>query len=398
MAKSLKIYIGLLVLLFAVIIIIDANKPKPVNWTPTYSINDKIPLGLYVLNQQINHMFNGNVNRMDVTAYEYFSPLYDYDTLVNTYKVRGSFINISAELNLDEESVTEIMYFVGHGNSAFLSMKTLPPAILDSLDLEMQFDYQMSDSVYQWLANPLLDDKKYVLREGFSNSYFTKIDTLNTTVLGYQSRDEPRANFIKVPYRSGHFYLHTQPAAFSNFHLLKDNHAEYAEKVLSYLPESSDLFWYTKDLHASQRSDSPLRFILTQPALSAAWFLFLAGMIVFMLFNAKRKQRVVPIIQPLTNTTVEFTKTIGNLYLQEGDYDAVIDKKIVYFLEKIRNQYLIDTTKLDEDFARKLAQKSGKDPQLIRNAINRINSHRRSRHASVESDLIEINTAIENIL
>jgi hypothetical protein len=178
--------------------------------------------------------------------------------------------------------------------------------------------------------------------------------------------------------------------------MLKEN-GQFAAQLLSYVPQDDHLYWYTKDLHAEQRSDSPLRFVMSQPALASAWFLFIGGMATFMLFNAKRKQRVMPIIQPLTNTTIEFTKTIANLYHQEGDFDTVIDKKIVYFLEKVRNQYLIDTSKLDEDFARRLAQKSGKDPELIRRAVNRINMHRRSMHASVESDLIEINTAIENI-
>ena len=54
-----------------------------------------------------------------------------------------------------------------------------------------------------------------------------------------------------------------------------------------------------------------------------------------MIFNAKRRQRVVPIINPLPNTTLDFTKTIGNLYYQEGNHQNIVDKKIIYFLEKI---------------------------------------------------------------
>src|SRR5690606_18183480 len=156
-------------------------------------------------------------------------------------------------------------------------------------------------------------------------------------------------------------------------------------------------FWYAKDALA-QRSGSMLRFILDQPALASAWYLFLAGMLVFIIFHAKRKQRVVPVIQPLTNTTVEFTKTVSNLYYQEGDYDTVIDKKIIYFLEKTRNEFLLDTSKLNEEFARKYAQKSGKDLSLIKSALNKINSYRNNRHISIEADLIEINNAIEKII
>jgi hypothetical protein len=110
--------------------------------------------------------------------------------------------------------------------------------------------------------------------------------------------------------------------------LLKDNHHQYTEKIVSYIPKGQ-ITWLIKGQTGESISQSPLRFILNQPALKYAWFLFLIGMVFFMIFNAKRKQRVVPIIKPLTNTTVDFTKTIGNLYFQEGDHQNIIDKKII---------------------------------------------------------------------
>jgi len=199
-----------------------------------------------------------------------------------------------------------------------------------------------------------------------------------------------------VKYKSGTFYLHTQPVAFTNFHLLKGNHHEYAEKVLSYIPKT-DVFWCIKDQNGEVISASPMRYILSQPALKWAWYIFLIGMIIFILFNAKRKQRIVPIIKPLANTTVDFTKTIGNLYYQEGDHNNIIDKKIIYFLEKIRNEYLIDTNKLDNDFIKKLHLKSGKKLEDIQNLVYLINAYRKNNFASDEADLIQINTAIEKV-
>jgi hypothetical protein len=144
--------------------------------------------------------------------------------------------------------------------------------------------------------------------------------------------------------------------------------------------------------------DSPLSYIFSKPALKCAWLTFIFGMFFFMVFNAKRKQRIVPIIKPLPNTTIDFTKTIGNLYYQEGDHDTIINKKIIYFLEKIRGQYLLDTSKLDDDFIKKLAQKSGKKPVDIQNVVFLINNYRRSPHNSVEEDLIAIDTAIEKVV
>jgi hypothetical protein len=396
MNKSLKIYIVILVLILALVIAMDVSKPKPIDWEPTYGVNDKIPFGLYILNQELGKMTGQKVTKMEQSPYEYFESQYDYDTLVNNYKVKGTFLNISDYGNIDETSAQEILYFISHENTAFLSMKKFPETLLDSLKISMDADYKYSDKIYNWLANPKFGSKKYQIIEGIGNDYFTEFDTINTTVLGYQSGDSSRVNFIKVNYDGGEIYLHTQPAAFTNFHLLKDNHKEYAEKVLSYLPKR-DIHWLSGKSSGKNISDSQLGFIFKHPALKSAWLLFLIGMGVFMIFNAKRKQRIVPIIKPLPNTTVDFTKTIGNLYYQEGDHTTIIDKKIIYFLERVRNEYLMDTTKLDADFVKKLHQKSGKDYFIIERAVFLINNHRKSPHNSIEDDLVDINKALEKV-
>lgn len=115
--------------------------------------------------------------------------------------------------------------------------------------------------------------------------------------------------------------------------MLKKEQYQYTENILSYFSEG-DIIWYTKGPKDERISGSPLRYIMSQPPLKSAWFLGLFGILIFMIFNAKRKQRIVPIIKPLENLTVDFTKTIGNLYYQEGDHTNIIDKKIIYFLEK----------------------------------------------------------------
>lgn len=400
MNKSIKIYIAVLVLIFIFILVSDYNKPKPIDWRPTYSVNDKIPFGLYVFDKEIGSIFKKQkIQRIaDVTPYEFFDSKYNEDSLVETYTVKGTFINISSQNNIDDQSIKEIMYFVSHGNNAFLSMASFPPPLLDSLKIKYNSNFRTTDSASVWMANKNLSKKTYTSTSEIID-YFTKFDTLNTTVLGYHGNPKKKGNvnFIKVPYKNGNFFLHLYPAAFTNYNLLKKDRFQYAENALSYVPKG-DIFWYTKVQNDEHVSNSPLRYILSQPALKWAWYLFLIGMFIFMIFNAKRKQRIVPILQPLSNLTIDFTKTIGNLYYQEGDHTNIIDKKIIYFLERIRTEYLIDTTKLDDTFVTKLHHKTGKDEKDIQELVFLINEHRNSYHDSIEEDLIRINNAIEKIL
>lgn len=399
MNRTLKIYIFFLFVLIAFIIYLDAIRPKPIDWSTSYDLRDKIPFGLYIFDQEAPKLFKANkIIKESKTIYELLDPLYNPDTLVKDYRIKANILNICDHYIIDEESTKELFYFVSHGSNAFLSVQNLPKIFTDSLKIEIDSQFDLNSKVDCWMANPNLGNQKYNLNQGAGTSYFSKIDTLQTTVLGYQGTDKKKfVNFIKVAYRQGNFYIHLQPAAFTNYHLLKDNHAEYTEKVLAYMPKG-DIYWMIKDQNGIIESDSPFRYILSQPALKWAWYLFLIGILIFMVFNAKRKQRIIPIIKPLPNTTVDFTKTIGNLYYQEGDHQNLIDKKIIYFLERIRHEYLIETTVLDDKFVKKLHAKTGKEIQDIEHLVYLINYQRKSYHQSIESDLIEINNAIEKIL
>lgn len=397
MNQSVRTYLIMLVVVVTAIIVLDSTKPKPINWAPTYSISDKIPFGLYVFNQEMKSILKiDTLEQVNVTPYEFFGEKYFIESLTGSYDTKGTFLAVNNFPAFDDKSLSELLEFSSKGNTVFLSMKTIPQMLLDSLKVEFRSDFNLTENSAIWLTNEKLGSEKYNLIEGLGSNYFSEIDTLKTTILGYQGVDQAYANFIKVPYKKGNFYLHLQPAAFTNYHLLKNNHFQYTEKVLSYIPKGN-VFWYTRDLTEGYISQNPMRFIFSQPALKTAWYLFLGGMLIFIVFNVKRKQRIVPIIEPLPNTTVEFTKTIGNLYFQEGNHHTVIDKKIIYLLDKIRRDYLLDTTVLDEKFIQRLQQKTGKNIEDLKQLFTKINQHRKGNFESVESDLVEINRLIEKI-
>ena len=99
--------------------------------------------------------------------------------------------------------------------------------------------------------------------------------------------------------------------------------------VVSRSYDKNLIIWSLNNQTSKVVSDSPLRFILSQPALKWAWYLLLAGVLIFIIFNLRRTQRPIPILPKNLNTSVEFVKTIGNLYYQEGDIRNLIDKKII---------------------------------------------------------------------
>ena len=389
MSRQTTIFIVFGVFVIGLVAVIAAMMPKEVNWSPTYEPRHKMPLGLYVLDNEAPKLFKQQeIKKFSVTPYEFFDDKFDYDK--HTYTTKGTYLDIKDHNTLDEASAMELLYFAEHGNTVVLSMKDFPPVLLDTLNLRLSGDYFPADSISFRLKK---DSGKYWYAKGAGYTAFDSIEKSGATVLGYQNTPKgEKPNFIRVGFGDGQFLLHTQPAAFSNYYLLKGSRHHYAEKVLSYIPKGN-IYW-----HSGLRnlSTSKLRFIESQPALYSAMWLGIVGIIIFILFNAQRRQRIIPEIKPVRNTTLDFTKTIGNLYYQEGDHHTIIEKKIIYFLEFVRNEYLIDTYALDEAFVEKLHLKSGKSYEDIQKAVGLIKKHRH-QFQSTEADVIEINKAIEKL-
>lgn len=392
MDRRLIIYSVLLVAVIGIIIYIDSATPKPINWTPSYGVKDKIPFGLYILDKESTKLFkSGKVSKFTESPYEFFEKEYDYEN--QAYTAAGSFMAIEEKSTIDRESVNELFNFAAQGNTIFLSMQELPETLLDSLKIKTKTGFHYTDSLAMSVNKT--DNKKYYFSEGISFITFDSLDTATSRVLGYQEvNGEQLPNFIKIPVGDGQFLLHTQPAVFTNFHLLKGNHFNYAEDVLSALPQGN-VYWRTAGF-GSGKSSSPLRYILSQKGLKWAFYMSLIGLVTFMFFNAKRKQRIIEEIEPVRNTTIDFAKTIGNLYFQEGDHHTIIEKKIIYFLERIRRDYLIDTFSLDEAFVEKLHLKSGIEKQDIEDAVTLIKKQRH-QFQSTEADVIKLNKAIEKL-
>jgi hypothetical protein len=61
-----------------------------------------------------------------------------------------------------------------------------------------------------------------------------------------------------------------------------------------------------------------------------------------MLFTARRRQRVIPVVEKPKNKSLEFVQLIGTLYYHRHDNTDLVRKKIIYFAEELRRRWMID--------------------------------------------------------
>jgi hypothetical protein len=163
--------------------------------------------------------------------------------------------------------------------------------------------------------------------------------------------------------------------------------------TLSCLPDS-DIRW-TEFYHLGRReAKTPLRFVLTNEPLAWAYYIVIGSVLLFMLFEAKRRQRIIPVIKPPANTSLEFVSTIGNLYYQGGDHKNMAEKKINFLLEQIRTRYLLKTTQFNDEFIGALAAKSGHSKEQVETLFRAISFITSSTMISA-GQLVDLNHKIE---
>lgn len=404
MGKTIKIYIGLLVLLLIIMVYSDSGKPKKINWTPSFNLQHKRPWGTYVLYHELKNILPDNkIQTVQKTPYIKLRNTYDYNR-------KSNYIFLNNRVDIDNKSIDELLDYVAFGNNAFIISQSFPKYLRDTLKFKSESitfsspfiekkytddEEEDADEIAFYLSNKKLNPKKYFYKRGIAHSFFKELDTYSTTILGYNNIDgEEKINFVKIKYGKGYFYLNMQPYAFTNYHMLKENHGDYASSVLSYITDDSDVLWDRSSKYAKEVINSDLRFIMSKKELKWAWRLGLLGLLLFAIFMAKRRQRIIAIITPLKNSTVAFAKTIGELYFEQGEPKDILYKKINYFLEFIREKYLIDTSNLNDNFVNKVYKKSGVPKDQVQKLVHHI-IYVNKKRINTENDIIVLNKLIE---
>ncbi len=396
MKKILPVLIILVALIITASVVIGVKRTKIVDWEQSFDEKSNKPYGVSVLYKELPNLFKDyKVRTVYHQPASYLSA--NSEDGYGEHVAAGTFIIIGNSDYLEDDSIDELLNFVDAGNTLFLSDYYFPQKFHDTLDVSVDYVENKKDSI-SYLSLKHVNIEEIVLDRNASDQYFSEFDSINHTVLGHSKIDYKHVNFIKIPFGKGNVFLHTEPKAFTNYHLLKENRHQYIEGVLSYLPDS-DIYFdsYTKIQTAYDgdvEKESNLGWFLEQLSFRWAWYTAIVFGILFMIFNAKRRQRVIRIIKPLQNTTVAFVKTVSNLYFDTKDHKNLVEKKITYFLEKIRNDLNLDTDILNDEFIDKLASKTGKKRDDVKKLVNYINLMK-SKNEFFEENLIKLNRHIE---
>lgn len=419
-----------MLVLFVLFCLLQVNLPKKFVWSPTFSHVDKQPLGCFVFDSVLTQSLpNGyhvtkktffqldqehakekisvlmvvdqqNLKQLDVkylcniarrggkvmvVASSSFDDGRNADTVVvdeleRTFNVRiedGTYFSlrgILAGLKVHDNDMYDTIYwnnretmYAAQSYRMFYNMVggTL---FVDSVPKVKRLAYTLSTAGYDYKHDSL-----YV-------GDFTGFDT----IVDEKERIERIDTFaikkipvaVSVPYGKGEVIFVSSPLLFTNYGMLEGNTFVYIFRLMSYL---ADLPVYRTEAYVKTDAmlvaeQSPFREFIKRPPLRWALYLALLGVVLFMIFTARRRQRVIPIMSKPANRSLEFIQLIGTLYYQRKDHVDLVRKKFKLFAEELRKTAGVDISDVNTDDREYLllAEKTGMNSDRLKKVIRQI--------------------------
>ena len=346
------------------VFLIEGIRPEPLDWTPNYWRNDSRPYGSQVLFDLLEAQVGMPVEVTEVPPYELLT---EKDMPLTT------FVIITEELAMSEEAATRLLKFVERGHTLFVAAGSFEGGLRDTLGLATRVDLFFDEAGLDSLlaATPLLPgqqginldyegfhrDEGYRFKEDQVQRYFYEPALLEgATRLGSSPAGHP--NFIRIPHGAGNIFVSSVPRVFTNYSMLTDGGDAYVAAALSYLPQRR-VWWdaYTKPMR--QTANTPLRYVLSQRSLKAGYWVAVMAVFLMLIFQTRRRQRLIPVIEPEQNTTLDFVETVGRLYFQHGNHANLAKKMADHWLDYVRTTLNLPTAQQDDVLWRRISERAG---------------------------------------
>ena len=405
------IYIIVILLLFGLMYWLNKDAPIQYQWEPTFETNDKEPFGAYAFDKILEgswteayyHNYYSLDDIADVTV-EYLEDENeinnnensdeDYDqaeTQVNDYLNRNydntsispeySLLIIADDLDLDSTEVKFLLKYVEQGGTVILAANRLSYLLEDTLNITVKSSFYMNlldfnkkqteEKVLFYAQDSIRDT--LTLPQPLVKNYFEIPDTVNYTYYDSLYRistvSDDKTISIRYAIGEGSLILIANPLIFTNYGILSDSINPYIWKHLAYLKDKPLMRTeYYEAGSQGGKSQSEFRVILRERAFKWAYYTIIVGVLVFMIFTAKRKQKIIPVIKPPVNKMLDFVRSIAGLYLLKNNNADLILKKQVYLGEELKRKYGIDIVneQHDYEFYKRVAAKTQQPVEDVR--------------------------------
>ncbi len=369
MSKEKILYI-VLGLLFVVYVIVEFYAPKPINWTVTFAERDTNPYGAYLFYDRLEDIFPGKE--------------ISYQTLFEVKDATGPIIILADKFTPAKTDIQSLFDILGQGKSVFIGANYFSEELMDTLGLRLSIAHKnlLSSDTLSFS----FQGRSFPIPAKMVGAHFAINSPQEWIVYGQVKSPV----LVAKSFEHSQLILCTTPLILSNYSFIQVADPTVIASILSLLPYEK--VTYNRFYQAGKmEAKTPLRYLLSQAPLQWAVYLTLLALGVLFVTGSQRKQRAIPLLDPQTNTTVHFIKTIGGLYHREGNHKNAAVKLINHFQNSLSSRYYI--SQVNEKAYHTIAAKTGHPVVDVIEIFGLIEEVKKARSIS-ESQLKNLYTKI----
>lgn len=387
--KFLIFIVGFLVLVF----LLELSAPSMFVWDPTFSHHDKQPFGCAV--------FDSLMKKSVPAGYKVTRKTLSQLEREGYGKKPHAFLIQSIDFNPSPTDLRALDRLLKAGNKVFIATSSITPdSLYPNLQLTISGRYgfsplQVKASIENqeipydtlvWCRQSPYQEEKYTLYSAMSGDKVdvnkpAKYDILvkNRQTDEYTDKVDsywvPRV--VRIQRGKGELFFSCEPLLLTNYGILDEQVNGLVFRLMSQFRGLPIVRTEAYTPQAEINEETPLRFWLQNEPLRWAVYLTIAGLLLFCVFYARRRQRVIPVVEEPKNRSLEFVKLIGTLYYQKHINHDLLQKKYAYFTETLRRLMMVDVedTETRKDDVAQIALRAGMPEAEVRMILDRVDRY-----------------------
>ena len=396
-------FVVFIVILFVVLVMVEVKIPEKFNWkNVTYLHNDPNPFGALLVDSILKSSVKAGY---EVRYGDLFDAYYD------SVDTESSILLVDPSLF---EYAEELKGILKRGQNVIIISDYFTDTLASTFGIDFDnsyryyIDYDNLDyndsSLLKWRKDGLYDREDFCFKsfDVFDMCGITFVndkDTIWTKLLYEERQSKDVTVAASRKYGKGKLVLVAWTQVFTNYNVLEKGGAQLLLRIISQVGNKKPIIRYDDNpvedpLVEGYQSQSPLRVFLDHHSLRWAVYLTLLTIVMSLIFTARRKQRVIPVVEPPKNQTLAMVKHIGLMHYRHHDNASLVRDRFAQFKQEIMRKLLVDIDD-DIDVSENLSlirNQAGVDGDQFVDAVSRL------REIAVDYDLVLTDTETKYLL
>ena len=235
----------------------------------------------------------------------------------------------------------------------------------------------------------------------YKNATAAEVQTYDRTVTYANGQKTKLRSFLCKKSIEYYDKSYTMPLVFTNYGVMDSDARKLSEYMSSFFKGRKLYRLYEeKDKNIMmEEEDGDFKYIMSQPPLKWAFYIILGLLVVYMVFNSRRRMKAIPVHKIDEDTTLQFAKVLGTFYYHQDNHVPFLMKKYDKLKSTLQSRYGWDVDKMEaSDLINRLYVITGIKKERIAKLFILIREYGQDAHViSAKKDIIEYIEIIKEI-